>query len=56
MRGAIFPKNDIKALGWFMNASAHGFIYSKYNAAKILEKGSECKKLKPNLKASIVLL
>lgn len=40
MRGEIFPKNDVKAFSWFMNASGHGFIYSKYNAAKILEKGS----------------
>ena len=56
LRGEVFPKNEVKAFGWFMNASAHGFIYSKYNAAKILERGSECGKIKANKKGALVLL
>ena len=39
-----------------MNASAHGFIYAKYNAAKILERGTECKTIEANKKGALVLM
>lgn len=40
MRGETVPKNEFKALGWFMNAGGFGFGYSKFNAAKILAQGT----------------
>lgn len=43
-------------MAWFIHASAHGFIFSKYNVSRILAQGSSCGRLKPNPKASLVYL
>jgi len=54
--GEQFLKDEVKALAWFLQAAAHGFIYSKYNLSKILAQGTSCGRLKPNPKASLVYL
>ena len=54
LRGDFFPKSEVKAFSWFLHASAHNFIYSKYNLSLILKKGSECGTIKPNPKAALL--
>jgi TPR repeat protein len=54
--GDHFPKDEVKALAWFIHAGAHGFVYSKYNLSKMLSTGTACGKVKPNKEASLVYL
>ena len=54
MQGGAVKKDEIKALSWFLHAGACGFPHSKYNAGLILLKGTDCGKLKPNLKGALV--
>jgi len=61
MQGGAVKKDQIKALSWFLHAGACGFPHSKvppsitkYNAGLILLKGTDCGKLKPNLKGALV--
>lgn len=55
-KGEHFPKDEVKALAWFLQAAAHGFVYSKYNLSRILSQGSSCGRIQPNKKASLVYL
>lgn len=43
-------------MAWFIQASAHGFVYSKYNLSQIFKQGTSCGSIKPNPKASLVYL
>jgi TPR repeat protein len=56
LSGVHFPKDEVKAIAWFLHASAHGFVFSKYNLSKIFAEGTYCGRVKPNKNASLTLL
>jgi len=39
--GKLTKRNDLKALGWFREATRNGHYPSYFNAGKILAEGSE---------------
>lgn len=43
-------------MAWFIQASAYGFIYSKYNLSRIMLNGTSCGRLKANPRAALVYL
>lgn len=60
--GVNVKKDDVKAFAWFKHSGAHGFVYGKvcckvilqFNEALMLYHGSDCGRIKKNVKAALL--
>ena len=56
LEGKNLKKDDLKALAWFLQASANGFIESKFNVVFMFLNDSDCGRIKKNPKAALLKL